>query len=143
MANAVKKTLEYLGLVDPIEEENYEEEMQYVTPARKIATRFQSNREPAPPNYNQIATFHPVQYNDAKAIAETYRMGVPVIVNLSKMNPDPAKRLIDFCAGLTLGLEGRIEKVTSKVFLLTPYSMMSTSEGNPAETGEVDTSFFH
>jgi cell division inhibitor SepF len=69
---------------------------------------------------NEILTVHPTEYKDAKVIAENFREGLPVIINLSRMDEGDAKRLIDFTSGLTMGLHGRIERVTSKVFLLSP-----------------------
>lgn len=69
---------------------------------------------------HRITTIHPRSYNDAKAIGESFRNGVPVIVNLSDMQDGDAKRMVDFCAGLVFGLRGTIERVTSKVFLLSP-----------------------
>jgi cell division inhibitor SepF len=68
----------------------------------------------------EILTVHPKQYRDAQVIAECFRDGVPVIINLSQMSDGDARRLIDFASGLSLGLYGRIERVTSKVFLLSP-----------------------
>ena len=69
---------------------------------------------------HRITTIHPRSYNDAKAIGESFRDGVPVIVNLSDMQDGDAKRMVDFSAGLVFGLRGTIERVTSKVFLLSP-----------------------
>ena len=69
---------------------------------------------------NEILTVHPRQYRDAQVIAETFREGVPVIMNLSQMSEPDAKRLIDFASGLSQGLYGKIERVTNKVFLLSP-----------------------
>jgi cell division inhibitor SepF len=68
----------------------------------------------------KITTFHPSSYNDARAIGEHYREGVPVIMNLSDMDERDAKRLVDFAAGLTFGLRGSLDKVTNRVFLLSP-----------------------
>jgi cell division inhibitor SepF len=68
----------------------------------------------------RITTLHPRTYNEAKTIGEHFREGVPVIMNLSDMNDADAKRLVDFGAGLVFGLRGTIERVTSKVFLLSP-----------------------
>ena len=67
---------------------------------------------------NEILTVHPRQYRDAQVIAESFREGVPVIINLSQMSDGDARRLIDFASGLSQGLYGKIERVTSKVFLL-------------------------
>ncbi len=68
----------------------------------------------------RITTLHPRTYNDARTIGEQFRAGVPVIINLTDMADADAKRLVDFAAGLTFGLRGRIEKVTRSVFLLSP-----------------------
>lgn len=69
---------------------------------------------------NRITTIHPRTYNEAKTIGEAFRGGIPVIMNLSDMDDSDAKRLVDFAAGLAFGLHGSIERVTSKVFLLSP-----------------------
>lgn len=68
----------------------------------------------------RITTLQPRSYNDARQIGEEFRDGTPVIMNLTEMDDVEAKRLIDFAAGLIFGLHGGIEKVTNKVFLLTP-----------------------
>lgn len=139
--SAVRKTLTYLGLVDPEEETYYEEPMLSITtPSRKITSRSRYEEPTAP---NQIATIHPKQYSDARIIAENYRLGIPVIIDLHQMTETSAKRLIDFCSGMVMGLEGKIERVTSKVFLLTPFGMNMMQEGHPADTGIVDTQFFN
>jgi cell division inhibitor SepF len=69
---------------------------------------------------NRITTIHPRTYNEAKSIGESFRDGTPVIMNLSDMDDSDAKRLVDFAAGLVFGLHGTIERVTAKVFLLSP-----------------------
>jgi cell division inhibitor SepF len=68
----------------------------------------------------QITTVHPRSYNDAKIIGESFRDGIPVIMNVTDMGESDAKRLVDFSAGLVFGLHGSIERVTNKVFLLSP-----------------------
>jgi len=68
----------------------------------------------------RITTVHPNSYNDARIIGEEYRVGTPVIMNLSDLDDYDAKRIVDFSAGLVFGLHGTIERVTSKVFLLSP-----------------------
>ena len=74
----------------------------------------------APESMQRITTIHPRSYNDAKSIGESFRDGVPVILNLSDMSEADAKRMVDFSAGLVFGLRGTIERVTTKVFLLSP-----------------------
>nr|WP_269458186.1 cell division protein SepF [Microlunatus soli] len=77
---------------------------------------------------SRIVTVHPRSFNDARTIGEHFRDGVPVIMNLTQMENADAKRLVDFAAGLILGLRGNIERVTSKVFLLSPENVTVTAE---------------
>ena len=67
-----------------------------------------------------ITTLHPRSYNEARTIGERYREGVPVIMNLTELDDAAAKRLVDFAAGLVFALHGGFDKVTNRVFLLTP-----------------------
>ena len=69
---------------------------------------------------SRIVTLHPHNYNEARPIGERYREGNPVIMNLTEMEDRDAKRLVDFAAGLAFALRGSIDKVTNKVFLLSP-----------------------
>lgn len=68
----------------------------------------------------RIVTLHPRSYSEARPIGERYREGTPVIMNLTGMDDKDAKRLVDFAAGLAFALRGSIDKVTNKVFLLSP-----------------------
>ena len=77
---------------------------------------------------SRIITVHPRTYNEARTIGENFRDGVPVIMNLSEMEEADAKRLVDFSAGLIFGLRGSIERVTSKVFLLSPHNVTVAAE---------------
>ena len=72
------------------------------------------------PGDMKISTIHPRSYNDARRIGEEFRNGVPVIMNLTEMEDGDAKRIVDFAAGLVFGLHGTIERITNKVFLLSP-----------------------
>ncbi|MDO9395617.1 MAG: cell division protein SepF [Herbiconiux sp.] len=166
MANPLRKTMVYLGLAD--EELEYEtpaaqQQTQShapsvapvphphaapaaaapqagrapVTPLRKTA---QTPKNVAPAEMNEILTVHPKQYKDAQVIAENFREGIPVIINLSQMTDADARRLIDFAGGLSQGLYGKIERVTSKVFLLSP-SHVSVS-GDAAGEARAESSFF-
>lgn len=142
MSNPLKKTMVYLGLAD--EEEVYDEPAPQprsrktetvvekaapVTPIHRPAVV----RQPAPSAINEIVTVHPKQYRDAQVIAENFRDGIPVIINLSQMSDADARRLIDFASGLSLGLYGRIERVTSKVFLLSPENVAVSGDGAVAQ----------
>ena len=154
MSNPLKKTMVFLGLAeeDLDEQGSAKSEPQYqaetqapasaasrpapqrapVTPLRKVTPV----RMPAAQTMNEILTVHPTEYRDATVVAESFREGVPVILNLSRMNEAEAKRLIDFASGLSMGLRGRIERVTSKVFLLSPeHIAVSGDEGTQNEGG--------
>lgn len=91
----------------------------HVTPLRPRSSSM-SIAPAAPEAMQRITTIHPRSYNDAKSIGESFRDGVPVILNLSDMSEADAKRMVDFSAGLVFGLHGTIERVTTKVFLLSP-----------------------
>ena len=160
MSNPLKKTMVYLGLAD---EEFENENQQASTPAPASASAPVVHAAPAPApktgaavtplrrhqvqpstpqaEMNEILTVHPRQYRDAQVIAESFREGVPVIINLSQMSDGDARRLIDFASGLSQGLHGKIERVTSKVFLLSPAHVVVSGESGDAE-GDVDASFF-
>ena len=77
---------------------------------------------------SRITTLHPTTYNDARAIGEAFRAGVPVIMNLSEMDDSDAKRLVDFAAGLIFAVHGSIDRVTAKVFLLCPPNVTVAQE---------------
>jgi cell division inhibitor SepF len=98
--------------------------------AAGLAVRKEPQPEPAPapkPAY-RITTVHPRTYNEARTIGERYREGCPVIMNLTELDDADAKRLVDFAAGLIFGLRGSIERVTAKVFLLSPQDVDVTAE---------------
>jgi len=102
-----------------------------ITPERRhveksapvIMPKAASEREPY-----RITTLHPRTYNEARTIGEHFREGTPVIMNLTEMDDIDAKRLVDFAAGLVFGLHGSIERVTQKVFLLSPANVDVTAE---------------
>ncbi len=77
---------------------------------------------------SRITTLHPRTYNEARVIGEHFRDGTPVIMNLTEMDDADAKRLVDFAAGLIFGCRGTIERVTSKVFLLSPPNVTVAAE---------------
>ncbi|HEY3010134.1 MAG TPA: cell division protein SepF [Micromonosporaceae bacterium] len=90
----------------------------------------------------QITTLHPTTYREARTIGEHFRDGVPVIINLTEMEEADARRLVDFAAGLAFGLRGTIERVTNRVFLLSPANVQVTAEDKAriAEGGFFDQS---
>ncbi len=148
MANPLKKTMVYLGLAD----EEYETQEVPTTPAAAPTAapaakapvtplrKVNAGRAPVANDMNEILTVNPRQYRDAQYIAESFREGVPVIINLSQMSDGDARRLIDFASGLSQGLYGKIERITGKVFLLTP-SHIAVAGETAAVTGEFEASF--
>ena len=83
------------------------------------------------PSYN-IVTLHPRSYSEARQMAEHYREGNPVIINLDDMDESERKRLVDFASGLAFGLRGGIEKITSRVFLISPANVTVRTEDKAA-----------
>lgn len=160
MANPLRKTMVYLGLADE-EFEDYDSAQssphtvgssgQSLAPVP--SAHQQAQRAPVTPlrrptravapvaEMNEILTVHPSHYKDAQTIAENFREGIPVIINLSQMSESEARRLIDFASGLSQGLYGRIERVTNKVFLLSPAHVAVTGDQGEMESN-VDAAFF-
>jgi cell division inhibitor SepF len=144
----------YLGLVeeDPERFEEYDEYDEYESSPRRDAAPERADQtralhpvrddRPAPAaapaprpvarhepvESYKITTLHPRNYNDARTVGEYFRDGTPVIMNLTDMDDSDAKRLVDFSAGLIFGLHGTIERVTAKVFLLSPANVVVTAE---------------
>ena len=92
------------------------------------------------PVLDRIITLHPRFYNEARTIGEHYRLGNPVIMNLTDMEESERKRLVDFASGLVFGHNGTIERVTSKVFLLSPANIRVSNED---KTAAAEASFFN
>ncbi|MFI6336386.1 cell division protein SepF [Streptomyces sp. NPDC050535] len=122
---SVRKASAWLGLVDDNDDERYYDDDNYAEspetgdawvtdPRVKVAS------ETAEVKGRRIGTVTPDSFRDARGIGELFRDGVPVIINLTSMEPADAKRVVDFAAGLTFGLRGTIERVATRVFLLTP-----------------------
>jgi cell division inhibitor SepF len=164
MAGGMRKAMVYLGLVE--DEQHYDEYGDYDGPEAQdddrrdvqsgsAGSRSQSSmredargsvatmpdRRPTASassrSIDRITTIHPRTYNEAKQIGESFRDNTPVIMNLSDMDDSDAKRLVDFAAGLVFGLRGTIERVTNKVFLLSPANVTVTAEDKArmAESG--------
>ena len=165
MASAMRKAMVYLGLVeddDRLDYDGYDDdgydtggnERRPVASSRSLSSLGSSREEHRggvatmpdrrPRNaaegmrpFDRITTIHPRTYNEAKLIGESFRESTPVIMNLSDMDDSDAKRLVDFAAGLVFGLRGTIERVTNKVFLLSPADVTVTAEDKArmAESG--------
>lgn len=148
--SAMRKMGVYLGLLEDADGDYLDPENEFDEPARRSEPR--SENGPARPVANlserrrpvatreaprptssvaamsRITTLHPRTYNEARVIGENFRDGVPVIMNLSEMDDTDAKRLVDFAAGLVFSVRGTIERVTNKVFLLSPPNVSVTAE---------------
>ncbi|GAB2595732.1 cell division protein SepF [Pseudactinotalea suaedae] len=149
MAGALRKTMLYLGLSEADREQERSEEVQHYADEPSYEDSYEEDEEPAmsaevtPINraaarfdggpLRRITTVHPRNYNDAKVIGEAFRSGTPVIMNLTDMSDGEAKRLVDFSAGLVFGLRGAIERVTNKVFLLSPSTVEIAAESSEPE----------
>jgi cell division inhibitor SepF len=146
MAGAMRKMGEYLGLVEQADYDDYDDEPSVVLPvpreaeprpARQVNARgpvshIDEHRRPRPvapaSALSRIETVTPRAYNDARTVGEHFRDGVPVIMNLSEISDDEAKRLVDFAAGLVFSAHGTINRVTAKVFLLSPAGIEVSDE---------------
>jgi cell division inhibitor SepF len=151
MSGAMRKIGEYLGLLEDtgMYDEEYDEQgyaEQQGQPARRssapvkaqspapVADLSQRRRTAAPSpamgvaELSMITTLHPRTYNEARTVGENFREGIPVIMNLSEMDDSDAKRLVDFAAGLVFATRGTIERVTAKVFLLSPPNVTVAAE---------------
>jgi cell division inhibitor SepF len=151
MASAMRKMAVYLGLVEDDHryqdryDSSYEDYDEYDEPGDRIGVPEELDgpgrdgdvyvSAPARPDtvrqttdLARITTLHPRTYNEARTIGEHFREGIPVIMNLTEMVDSDAKRLVDFAAGLIFGLHGSIERVTNKVFLLSPANVEVTAE---------------
>lgn len=141
---SVRKASAWLGLVDDSDDGRYYDE-EYADygeesePAEAWVTdpRVRVAGQAAENQGRRIATLTPESFRDARVIGELFRDGIPVIVNLTTMDPADAKRVVDFAAGLTFGLHGSIERVATRVFLLTPaaYKVVSGDQANRRSDG--------
>ena len=138
--STLRKMTSFLGYAEPTGDDDYEDTYHRTADetyaeefadgeSEQLDDDYDSYEEPdaaapvAVPDLRRIVTVHPSTYNEARVIGESFRDGVPVIVNLTNMNESDARRMVDFSAGLVFGLHGAIERVTPRVFLLTPASV--------------------
>ena len=146
MAGAMRKMGEYLGLVEQADYDDYDDEPSVVLPvtheveprpAKSLAARgpvshLEEHRRPRPvataSALSRIETVTPRGYIFALTVVEHFGDGVPVIMNLSFITDSEAKRLVDFAAGLVFSAHGSINRVTAKVFLLSPAGIEVTDE---------------
>ena len=150
MSGAMRKMGVYLGLLEDTDrfDDEYSSHDEYdergharpsdadrvdaghPTPVANLAERRRPGTGPTGvvAELSRITTLHPRTYNEARTIGENFREGVPVIMNLSEMDDSDAKRLVDFAAGLVFAVRGSIERITNKVFLLSPPNVSVAAE---------------
>jgi cell division inhibitor SepF len=80
------------------------------------------------PNAVRVHLVLPRSFNDAQQIADKFKQSIPVILNLQSADTELSKRLIDFASGLTYALNGGMQRVADKVFLLTPRNVEVSAE---------------
>jgi cell division inhibitor SepF len=76
----------------------------------------------------RVHLVHPKSFNDAQQVADRFKDSVPVILNLQGVETDLSKRLIDFASGLTYALDGGMQRIADKVFMLTPRNVEISAE---------------
>ncbi|MDI6816662.1 MAG: cell division protein SepF [Actinomycetota bacterium] len=121
---------------DLTDERDYDDDFDEVRTVRKI-TRYPDldrarktasiHSVPQPPQV-RVHIVEPRNFNDCQQIADKYKENIPVIINLQLSDADLSKRLIDFASGLTYALDGGMQKVADRVFLLTPNNVDVSAE---------------
>jgi len=142
MAGVWKKTMNYLGLVE--EDEGFVDELPDADPAPVRQMRPQAvhdmpaategvvrtmpSSRPAAVATSAIYKAEPKRFNEAREVADRYKQGTAVIMNLQGTEDSIARRLVDFASGLVYGLDGKIEMVANRVYLLTPANVDVSAE---------------
>jgi cell division inhibitor SepF len=142
MAGMWKKTLNYLGLVE--DDEEFVEDLPDAEPAPVRRMRPQAMHEvpsetegvvrtistarPAAMATSAIHKSEPKRFNEAREVADRFKEGTAVIMNLQSTDDTIARRLVDFASGLVYGLDGKIEMVANRVYLLTPANVEVSAE---------------
>ncbi|TDC68180.1 cell division protein SepF [Streptomyces hainanensis] len=141
---SVRRASAWLGLVDDSEMRYYDDDEYAEGPepgdnAGPWTTdpRVRVAAEVAHDQGGRIAMITPDGFRDARRIGELFRDGIPVLINLTVLDSGDAKRVVDFAAGLIFGLRGSIERVATRVFLLTPadYEVVSNERHRTSEDG--------
>jgi cell division inhibitor SepF len=142
MSTVWKKTMTFLGLVEDDEFDHLDDATEAESaPVRRIQ-RPQAVREisegagegvvrtiPSPrPSAAGIHKSEPRRFNEARDVADRFKDGTAVIMNLQSTDDAIARRLVDFASGLVYGLDGKIEMVANRVYLLTPDNVEVSAE---------------
>jgi len=77
---------------------------------------------------SEVHIIEPHNFSDAKSMGDKFKEDIPVIINLQEVDQELAKRIIDFASGLAYGLNGGIQRVADRVFLITPYNVEVSAE---------------
>ncbi len=120
MKDFLQKTLSFLGLVEEEEDEELVEEG--IARVRKINREYyreRRNLQPVPVSM-QVHIVEPRTFNDAQSIADKFKAGIPVIINLQDTDKEVSKRVVDFASGIVYALNGAITPIANKVFVITP-----------------------
>jgi cell division inhibitor SepF len=135
MAGFMKNAMSYLGMSDVADDDEYVEEDEEqqpqsksnfdsdhtVTPLAQTSAAAPASTKPfSGGRVNRITTIHPKSYEDAQLVGRALRDGVPVVLNLTGVSEAVAYRIVDFSAGVVFGVRGSLERVTPRVFLLSP-----------------------
>ncbi|OZG59529.1 cell division protein SepF [Bifidobacterium myosotis] len=137
MAGFMKNAMSYLGMTDVVDDDDdYIDEEETAQPAPKANFDSDHTVTPMPAassapassstkqfpvgKVNRITTIHPKSYEDAQLVGRALRDGVPVVLNLTGVSEAVAYRIVDFSAGVVFGVRGSLERVTPRVFLLSP-----------------------
>ena len=144
MASFMKNVMSQVGMADVQEDDDYVEadvpETSFdndrsVTPvASQRGDDSRSSGTSARASLNRmsrITTIHPKSYDDAQMVGRALRDGVPVVLNLTGVTESVAYRIVDFSAGVVFGVRGSIERVTPRVFLLSPAQVNIKVEDAP------------
>lgn len=125
-----------LGFSEPAVED---EDTQYVEEEYAEAEEFAAphlHEAPQPVDTSRIITIKPTRYEDARSIGESFRDGIPVIINLTQMTSADSRRMVDFASGLIFGLHGAIERIDTRIYLISPETIkIDGPEGQEANSG--------
>ncbi len=126
MSNFFKKTMEFIGLSD-------EEEKIDVEPVKEEKEPSESSISFSPKK-NKVVNIHtttqlkvvvytPLSFDNAREIADHLKAKKPVVINLESVETPIAKRIIDFLSGAVFALDGNIQKIADRIFLIAPYNV--------------------
>jgi cell division inhibitor SepF len=152
MAGVFKNAMSYLGMADVSEaedsqvqdsQESFDTDQSVASTAQPVAAPTTTAAARPKTSFSRaqlsrITTIHPKSYDDAQAVGRAIREGVPVVLNLTDVSESVAYRIVDFSAGVVFGLRGSIERVTPRVFLLSPAQVSISIEDTHPQTASHD-----